>query len=523
MVCAQVGQLVVHRSGAVALRTRIAGDSNETVRRIEDWIVSALGSDEPSAIDSELQDLIVRIAPGRRGRRSKSGSSQSRNDWARFQLVRRRGITVVMLTDKALIKEPELSELAGDLLALVEAGHHRMVLNFIRVERLSSWAVGPVAEAIKVCAQARGGALRVCGLNPQVDSIFALTGLGRDVAIFPDENSAIDGPWPEAPDLKPLPVAVLMSLTRAMDISSRETMLPSRLIPPDRDLAIAPTCPSPREGFPPMSGAQLIVQVGPLKGQAVVVDRACFLIGRDTQCHLRPSSPTVSRRHASLESRGSALYLRDLGSTNGTILNGRLLKGSEAELRDNDQIAIGPLRFKLLLSAGQRTREPGVEDEVANWLHDDEPRPPALGLEPAPDNARGATETMEATLQFKHEVIEDVLVVTPLVPEVDDNPTIDRFRELLISLFEQRLPLQVVVNLTHVAHISGRAIGMLVAHYLKLDRAGGALRVCQANPRVASLLEQIRLEQLVECHPSVDDAILLAWPEASGNRENAIG
>ena len=276
-------------------------------------------------MDSDIQDLLVRIAPSRRfhkGRGGSVGSSASGKEWARFQLARRRGITVVMLTDKALIKEPELSELAGDLLALVEAGHNRMVLNFGRVERLSSWAVGPVTEAIRLCAQARGGALRVCGLHSQVASIFSLTGLRRDVPIYADETSAIDSPWPEAPDLRPLPIAVLTALTRASEAASRATILPASNVPEDRGLHFAPpTCKSPSEGLPPMSGAQLIVQVGPLKGRAVVLGSPRFLIGRDPRCHLRPNSPTVSRRHASLECRGGRWYLRDLGSTNGAIRN----------------------------------------------------------------------------------------------------------------------------------------------------------------------------------------------------------
>ena len=42
-------------------------------------------------------------------------------EWARFRLDRRRGITVLVLTDQTLIKEQHLCELADDLLALVEA------------------------------------------------------------------------------------------------------------------------------------------------------------------------------------------------------------------------------------------------------------------------------------------------------------------------------------------------------------------------------------------------------------------
>src|SRR5206468_920888 len=120
-----------------------------------------------------------------RGNRDDRG--EGRRGWRHFRFSSRRGITVVVVTDRALIKDQDLAEFAGDLLALVSAGFDRVVLNFAAVERLSSWAVGAVADAARACAAARGGALRVCGLRAQVASVVALTSLDREVRVFPDE------------------------------------------------------------------------------------------------------------------------------------------------------------------------------------------------------------------------------------------------------------------------------------------------------------------------------------------------
>lgn len=54
---------------------------------------------------------------------------------------------------------------------------------------------------------------------------------------------------------------------------------------------------------------------------------------------------TVSRRHASLERTGNTVVVKDLGSTNGTFVNGTRLQG-EATLRPGDQVQFGEVRFR---------------------------------------------------------------------------------------------------------------------------------------------------------------------------------
>ncbi|WP_112467064.1 DUF1707 and FHA domain-containing protein [Streptomyces triticisoli] len=69
-------------------------------------------------------------------------------------------------------------------------------------------------------------------------------------------------------------------------------------------------------------------------------------IGRDPASGLRLTHETVSRVHAELRHQGGMWVLRDLGSTNGTTVNGRRVIGA-AVVREGDQVAFGQVSFRL--------------------------------------------------------------------------------------------------------------------------------------------------------------------------------
>lgn len=73
---------------------------------------------------------------------------------------------------------------------------------------------------------------------------------------------------------------------------------------------------------------------------------AALRIGRDPGNGLRLSHETVSRAHAELSMRGGVWVLKDLGSTNGTTVNGHRVTGS-AVVRDGDQVGFGNMIFRL--------------------------------------------------------------------------------------------------------------------------------------------------------------------------------
>ncbi len=90
----------------------------------------------------------------------------------------------------------------------------------------------------------------------------------------------------------------------------------------------------------------LVVVQGKPEGREFPVRLAQFLIGRDPECHLRPASPLVSKRHCAVLQRDNRVFLRDFDSMNGTLINGQPLKG-EAELHDGDEFKVGPLTFRV--------------------------------------------------------------------------------------------------------------------------------------------------------------------------------
>jgi anti-anti-sigma factor len=480
-------EIPLDRLGILGPRPSDPDPREEMARRIEDWIVSNLDDrDASGSPDADWQARFGQLAPLRRSPRLRE-SATGPGGWTRFRLYPRRGITIVAILDAALVRDDDLAELAADLTALIEAGHHRLVLDFAVVERLSLRAVEALSGPIRDCA-ARGGALKLSGLRAEVASVVAMTGLASRVEVHPDVSSAIAGPWPESPDLRPLPVTVLSALLQSDRHAAGENS--------------------------PMIGVRLIAQSEPFEGRVVPVEGTRFVIGRASGSQLRLGFSTVSRHHAAIEHRGGRVLLADLDSTNGTKLNGQSLHGTSAELRDGDEIRIGPLTFAVAIERVTMRRhvEPAEVPERALV---------SPGQAASPWETSFGTDDLASPLDLpehdglKVEIVEGAVVVVPQVADLVA-ATADVLRDALASLAGRGWR-RVVVNLVHIGHISSRAIGVLLAHHLEIGRDGGALRVCAACPRVAAVLEGVRLGMLVECYPTVDDAVLAAWPIPVGD------
>jgi pSer/pThr/pTyr-binding forkhead associated (FHA) protein len=89
---------------------------------------------------------------------------------------------------------------------------------------------------------------------------------------------------------------------------------------------------------------------GKTEGKVIPITLSQFVIGRDPQCHLRPASALISKRHCALLVRDEKAYVRDFDSTNGTLLNDQPVKG-EVELHADDLLKVGPLLFGVRLEA----------------------------------------------------------------------------------------------------------------------------------------------------------------------------
>jgi pSer/pThr/pTyr-binding forkhead associated (FHA) protein len=109
---------------------------------------------------------------------------------------------------------------------------------------------------------------------------------------------------------------------------------------------------------------KLVVVQGKPEGKEIPLRTQKFLIGRGTECHLRPNSELISRHHCLLIIGESGVTLRDLGSTNGTLVNGERAEGDVAILHE-DLIQVGPLGFRLVMEPVPATAPTTVEPAPA--------------------------------------------------------------------------------------------------------------------------------------------------------------
>jgi predicted component of type VI protein secretion system len=97
-----------------------------------------------------------------------------------------------------------------------------------------------------------------------------------------------------------------------------------------------------------MLQAELKILGGKHQGKTIPLTTKKFLVGREADCQLRPNSDLVSRHHCVFLQDDYSVRLRDLGSTNGTQVNGEPVHG-EVMLKTGDQIVIGKLELEMVI------------------------------------------------------------------------------------------------------------------------------------------------------------------------------
>src|SRR5262245_61033598 len=101
----------------------------------------------------------------------------------------------------------------------------------------------------------------------------------------------------------------------------------------------------------------VVLSTGKAEGKVIPITLSQFVIGRDPQCHLRPASPVISKRHCAILVRGGKAFVRDFDSTNGTFVNDEPVKG-ERELANEDNLKVGPILFRVSLETSVPVNKP---------------------------------------------------------------------------------------------------------------------------------------------------------------------
>jgi pSer/pThr/pTyr-binding forkhead associated (FHA) protein len=134
--------------------------------------------------------------------------------------------------------------------------------------------------------------------------------------------------------------------------------------------------------------AELIIKTGKQREQTIPLPDSDIVIGRDEDCRIRLEAKGISHRHCFLKNSPNGWLIEDLGSRNGTFLNGKRID-KELLLKSGDIFSIGPLKFQFvekntspgktgkssqsaLADKNSAQTEMTTDDEIADWLMEDD-------------------------------------------------------------------------------------------------------------------------------------------------------
>ena len=185
-------------------------------------------------------------------------------------------------------------------------------------------------------------------ITTDVDLAIGEFGIATRVAQPEDGLPPLPPPQPEqasppsvsipdepAPDEPAVPVAPVVPAVAAVVATP-----PLADAPPAPTMVYRPREPAPdapEDAPPPPPERELVTLT--VNGHVHRVDSRHVVLGRSRECDLRIADGNVSRKHAEIVQEDATYWLVDLGSTNGTELNGR--RATREKLTDGDRITIG--------------------------------------------------------------------------------------------------------------------------------------------------------------------------------------
>ena len=109
-----------------------------------------------------------------------------------------------------------------------------------------------------------------------------------------------------------------------------------------------------RDGYLATHAVSLVFASGPLGGSEVSLVKPRVTLGRGKDTDVVIDDPSISHHHAAFELGASGYRVRDLGSTNGVVVNGARM--ALAELKHGDRIALGQIELRYVVEAHSAER-----------------------------------------------------------------------------------------------------------------------------------------------------------------------
>jgi len=222
------------------------------------------------------------------------------------------------------------------------------------------------------------------------------------------------------------------------------------------------------------------------------------ILGRRVDADVVIDDVSVSRRHAQLIRRGDAWYVADIGSRNGTTLNGQPVT-REVRLSDGDTLELGEACLTVQLRSPQATdgppEPPAAVVPAPSW----QPRPSDPNVQTA-----GATPTDPVLKNAPPRLTINVSEPTP----GPDGPSVHvqmrgvldiETAELMRRRTDELLQAGVVsyqLDLRDLDYLDSSGLATLVALRRQVHPRGGTVRLQHLQPAVRGIIELTRLDKI---------------------------
>ena len=184
----------------------------------------------------------------------------------------------------------------------------------------------------------------------------------------------------------------------------------------------------------------LYIREGELAGQSLNIETDDFMIGRGSSCDLTLPERSVSRYHVQIIQQEGGYVLKDLGSKNGTHVNGEQISGT-VDLRDGDEIQIA-LAVKMVFIGTDATVpltfDP-PEQEKRLTLEEDKRTVIVKGNELSPPLSLAQFRLLKALFEAEGSVVDRDSIVEAVWPGTEGIGVSEQAIDALIRRLRDRL------------------------------------------------------------------------------------
>lgn len=156
-------------------------------------------------------------------------------------------------------------------------------------------------------------------------------------------------------------------------------MIEAQLVDPSKGAAALPQAVKRDVEKAALPQWQVKAMTGTISGKMFIID-GTKIIGRDPGCDIVVAGAHVSRRHAELSIRSGKLWVKDLGSSNGSFINGQ--RNDETMLKNGDEVKFDAVIFKVVGPTDQE--ESFDEADMTQFRPAVAARPATPAVAPAP-------------------------------------------------------------------------------------------------------------------------------------------